>query len=130
MRPAGRKRMPTTATVTGAIVSAISLLPTASALELLGQEDRFGHILHRLAVVHARLLDTAESFLLADVVLFHEHALGFLDHFARGQMVFQVLDARLHRLEFLESAEGNLNGRLQITGPPRLRHVMDHPDAT
>lgn len=54
-----------------------------TALELVRQEDRLGHLAHRLAVVHADPAHALEGFRLAQAVHLHQDALGTLDQLAR-----------------------------------------------
>jgi hypothetical protein len=54
-----------------------------AALELVRQQDRLGHLAHRLAVVHADPAHALEGFRLAQAVHLHQDALGALDQLAR-----------------------------------------------
>src|SRR5260370_21098166 len=98
MRPAGRKRTPTARAVDvpcdgwcdgpwaaggdpeeGRPEDGCADMRCSLHVELVGEQNGLGDLAHRLAGVHAELLDAAEGFLLAELMLLHQDALGPLD---------------------------------------------------
>src|SRR4051812_17631755 len=58
-------------------------------LYLMREQDRLGHLAHRLTRIHAELLDAPESIRFFEALAVHEQALGALHDLARFQRLFQ-----------------------------------------
>src|SRR3989442_13952588 len=62
----------------------------AACLHIVGQQNRLRHFSHGLALVHARLSNLTEGFLLGKALLLHQKALGTLNDLACFQLFDEV----------------------------------------
>src|SRR5918912_3505165 len=97
-------------------------------LYLMREQDRLGHLAHRLARIHTELLDAPESFRLFEALAIHENALGAIHDLARLQRLFQRAHLLAQGPELLEAGQRDLEGRLDVGVAEGLDEIPDDAD--
>src|SRR5437764_386737 len=90
----------------------------------MGEQDRLGHLAHRLARIHAELLDAPEGIRFFEALGVHEQALGALHDLEHLPQVEP--DQRLV-VRYEDAAWGRLS---QVVCPPYPKHVSLWPHGT